>query len=97
MVVGAGLSGLAMAETLIREGQRVTVFDDASQKASMVAGGLYNPVVLKHFRLVWEGKLLMETALPFYRALEEKLAGHFDGKLQVLRRFATAEEQNKWF
>lgn len=95
--MGAGLSGVAMAETLLGEGQKVTVFDDASQKASMVAGGLYNPVVLKQFNLVWEGKRLMEVALPFYRSLEDKLDGHFDDKLQVLRRFATVEEQNKWF
>jgi glycine/D-amino acid oxidase-like deaminating enzyme len=97
IVVGSGLSGLAIAETLLREGQEVTVFDDGSQKASMVAGGLYNPVVLKSFNLTWEGRLLMETALPFYRHLEEKLGLHFDEKIPVLRLFASAGEQNKWF
>lgn len=97
LVVGAGLAGVAMAEMLIREGQEVTVFDDGSQKASMVAGGLYNPVVLKRFKLAWEGRQLMEEALPFYRELEGKLGRVFDDKLAVLRRFATAEEQNNWF
>ncbi|MDM9631546.1 NAD(P)/FAD-dependent oxidoreductase [Robiginitalea aurantiaca] len=97
LVVGSGLAGMSMTEMLIREGQRVTVFDDSSQKASMVAGGLYNPVVLKRFNLAWEGKKLMEVALPFYRELEAKLKVVFDEKLDVLRRFANAGEQNLWF
>ena len=97
LIVGSGLSGLAIAETLLREGQQVTVFDDDSQKASMVAGGLYNPVVLKRFNLTWEGKRLMDMALPFYNALEKKLGVHFDEKIPILRLFASEGEQNKWF
>lgn len=97
LVVGAGLAGMAMAETLIGEGQGVTVFDDGSQKASMVAGGLYNPVVLKRFNLAWKGKELMEVSLPFYRRLEKKLQLDFDEKTPVLRLFSSAGEQNDWF
>lgn len=96
-MVGSGLAGVAMAETLIREGQGVTVFDDDSQKASMVAGGIYNPVVLKRFNLAWEGRKLMEVSLPFYRDLEEKLQLDFDEKVPVLRLFANVGEQNQWF
>ena len=97
LIVGSGLSGLAIAETLLREGHQVTVFDDGSQKASMVAGGLYNPVVLKRFNLTWEGKRLMDCALPFYEALEKKLGVEFDEKISILRLFASEGEQNKWF
>ncbi len=97
LIVGSGLSGLAIAETLLREGHRVTVFDDGSQKASMVAGGLYNPVVLKRFNLTWEGKRLMDVALPFYKALEKKLGVDVDEKISILRLFASEGEQNKWF
>ncbi|MGB5191130.1 FAD-dependent oxidoreductase, partial [Robiginitalea sp.] len=81
IIVGSGLSGLATAETLLGEGHQITVFDDGSQKASMVAGGLYNPVVLKRLNLTWEGKRLMNLALPFYRALEKKLGVDFDEKI----------------
>ena len=97
IIVGSGLSGLATAETLLGEGHQITVFDDGSQKASMVAGGLYNPVVLKRLNLTWEGKRLMNLALPFYRALEKKLGVDFDEKISILRLFASVEEQNKWF
>ena len=40
-----------MAETLLGKGYSVLVYDNHSQKASMVAGGLYNPVVLKRLNL----------------------------------------------
>jgi glycine/D-amino acid oxidase-like deaminating enzyme len=73
------------------------VFDDRSQKASMVAGGLYNPVVLKRLNLSWEGSRLMAFSVPFYEALEEKLSSSFDEKIPVLRLLASVREQNDWF
>jgi len=97
IVVGFGLSGMALTETLQGQGNTVTVFDDQSQKASRVAGGLYNPVVLKRLNLSWEGSRLMQTALPFYRDLEMKLGVEFDQKLPVLRLLSSPGEQNAWF
>jgi glycine oxidase len=97
IIVGFGLAGLALTETLLKEGHSVSVFDDQSQQASRVAGGLYNPVVLKRFNMAWEGSRLMKTALPFYRELEEKLGIDFDEEMPVLRLLASAGEQNDWF
>ena len=62
----------------------------------MVAGGLYNPVVLKRINLTWEGTRLMQTAIPFYRQLEEDLEVGIDEKLPVLRLVHSAGEQNAW-
>lgn len=97
IIVGSGLAGIAMAETLLAEGRSVVVFDNHSQKASMVAGGLYNPVVLKRLNLSWEGSRLMAFSIPFYEALQAKLGVAFDEKLPVMRLLATAREQNDWF
>lgn len=97
IIVGSGLAGVAMAETLMSHGHSVVVFDNHSQKASMVAGGLYNPVVLKRLNLSWEGSRLMAFSIPFYRALEAKLGVDIDEKLRVMRLLATAKEQNDWF
>ena len=96
MIVGCGLAGMALSETLLREGHTIAVFDDRSQQASMVAGGLYNPVVLKRLNLTWEGSRLMREAIPFYGKLEEKLGVPLDEKLAVLRLFTSAGEQNAW-
>jgi glycine oxidase len=55
IIVGLGLAGLAYAEHLINSGKSFVVFSDRSQQASMVAGGLYNPVILKRFTGAWNG------------------------------------------
>lgn len=97
LVVGAGLAGIALAETFLGQGHAVEVYDDGSQRASLVAGGLYNPVVLKRFTLSWEGRLLMQFSIPFYERLERELGVPLDEKLRVLRLLHSAREQNEWF
>ena len=97
IVVGLGLAGISFCEVLEKEGKSFKVISDDSQKASQVAGGLYNPVVLKRFTMAWKGMGQMQLAQPFYARLEEKIGIKLDHKLAVLRRFASIEEQNAWF
>lgn len=97
IVVGLGLAGIAFCEELEAAGKKFIVFEDHSQQSSTVAGGLYNPVILKRFTPVWNADEQLAVALPFYEALEEKLQVQFDEKIPVLRRFAAVEEQNMWF
>lgn len=97
IVVGLGLSGVALSKKLEDEGKSFLVFEDESQKSSLVAGGLFNPVILKRFTLAWKANEQMQTALPFYRRLEEKLATKFVHQRDIYRKFFSAEEQNNWF
>lgn len=97
IVVGLGLAGIAFCEELEAAGKEFVVFEDHSQHSSTVAGGLYNPVILKRFTAVWNADEQLEVALPFYKALQKKLGEQFDEKLSVVRRFAAVEEQNMWF
>lgn len=97
IIVGSGLAGIAFCEELEAAGKKFVVFEDASQHSSSVAGGLYNPVILKRFTPVWNADAQMSVALPFYEKLEKKLQIQLDEKLAVLRRFSAVEEQNMWF
>ena len=97
LVVGLGLAGVTFCETLERNGKRFKVFNDTSQQASKVAGGLYNPVILKRFTMVWNGQEQLTEMLPFYKSMEKKLGTKFIEELRVMRRFASVEEQNDWF
>lgn len=97
IVVGCGLASIAFIEQLKSNQQSVIVFDDNSQQSSTVAGGLYNPVVLKRFTSVWKSKEQLDLALPFYKKLEQKLKVQLDYKTPVLRRFTSTEELNNWF
>ncbi|SNY94449.1 NAD(P)/FAD-dependent oxidoreductase [Flagellimonas pacifica] len=97
LIVGLGLAGISFCEKLEREGKTFKVISDDSQQSSLVAGGLYNPVILKRFTMAWNAKDQMERALPFYKSLEQKLNVKLDHKIPVLRKFASVEEQNLWF
>ena len=97
IIVGIGLAGISFCEQLRANNKSFVVFDNKSQKSSTVAGGLYNPVVLKRFTSVWKSKEQLEIALPMYAKLEKDLKVKLDHKIPVYRKFATLEEQNDWF
>lgn len=97
IIVGFGLSGLAFAEQLEEERKSFKVYEDYSQTSSRVAGGLFNPVVLKRFTPAWDAYEHMKTAIPFYRKLEKKLNFKIVYDLPILRRFNAVDEQNLWF
>nr|WP_298997378.1 FAD-binding oxidoreductase [uncultured Allomuricauda sp.] len=97
LVVGCGLAGISFCEVLEKNKKSFHVVSDNSQQSSLVAGGLYNPVILKRFTLAWNARRQMDLAMPFYQKLEQKLRVKLDYKLRVLRLFASVEEQNGWF
>ena len=97
IVVGLGLAGISFCETLRKNSKTFICYNDNSQQASLVAGGLYNPVILKRFTLSWKVTEQLEIANRFYREIEENLDISFDQELPVLRRFHGKEEQNLWF
>ena len=97
LIVGLGLAGVSFCEQLEKSNKTYKVISDTSQTSSVVAGGLYNPVILKRFTMAWNAKEQLEIAIPFYKSLEKKLEAKLEYKLPVLRRFASIEEQNMWF
>ncbi|MFD2552380.1 NAD(P)/FAD-dependent oxidoreductase [Bizionia sediminis] len=97
IVVGLGLAGIAFCEQLRQAKKRFVVFNNASQQASLVAAGMYNPVILKRFTEVWMAQKQLDIALPMYQGLEALLGLQLDYKMNVYRRLASVEEQNAWF
>ena len=97
IIVGLGLAGLAFAEELLAANKTFMVFEDDSQTSSLVAGGVYNPVILKRFTPVWNAKQQLEIALPFYEKLEKKFKAKFDEKFITKKVFKSTEDQNNWF
>ncbi len=60
IIVGAGLSGSTLAYTLLKEGKSVLVIDNnLKSAASMVAAGLYNPIVFKRIVKSWQADILI--------------------------------------
>lgn len=97
IIVGIGLAGISFCEQLKSNNKTFVVFDNGSQQSSIVASGLYNPVVLKRFTSVWKNKEQLKIALPLYEGIEKKLNIKLDYKISIYRKFASLEEQNDWF
>ena len=97
IIVGCGLAGIAFCEQLRKNHRSFVVFDNNSQVSSSVAGGLYNPVILKRFTPVWKSEIQIKTSIPMYLDIERRLGVRLDYKIPVLRLFKSIEEQNNWF
>lgn len=67
------------------------------QSSSKIAGGLYNPVILKRFSKLWHAQEQLFLLNTFYTGVEAKLQTKFDYKMPILRKFFSVEEQNNWF
>jgi len=97
IIVGMGLAGIAFSKKLLAENKSFVVFENESQHSSVVAGGMYNPVVLKRFTPVWNAEDQLKIALPFYQELESTLQAHYNYALPIHRIFKSVQEQNNWF
>lgn len=97
LIIGSGLAGIAFAETALHHHKSILVIDNHSQNASQVAGGLYNPVILKRFSEVWQAQEQLLLSDHFYSNISKRLSVQFDFKIPILRKFFSIEEQNNWF
>ena len=97
LIVGSGLAGISFAETALQHQKNILIIDNQSQNASLIAGGLYNPVILKRFSEVWQAEQQLVVLDSFYQKLESKLQIKVDYKIPILRKFFSIEEQNNWF
>lgn len=97
IIVGGGLAGICFAETALTNGKSFCMIDSEERSSSLVAGGMYNPVVLKRFTEVWKTREQIDLAKEFYKAIEARLGLCFNHAMPLYRRFASVEEQNNWF
>ncbi|MEC4003034.1 FAD-binding oxidoreductase [Flavobacterium sp. SUN052] len=97
IIVGSGLAGIAFSEIALQHNKSILVINNQSQNSTRIAGGLYNPVILKRFSEVWQAQQQLDLLYPFYANLEKKLYVKLDYKLALLRKFYSVEEQNNWF
>lgn len=97
LIIGSGLAGISFSEISLQNHKSILVMDNNSQNSSKIAGGLYNPVILKRFSEVGNAKEHLLIMNEFFAKLEMKLDCKVDFKLPILRKFFSIEEQNNWF
>ena len=97
IVVGLGLAGISFCETLLENNKSFIVFENSSQTSSLVAGGMYNPIILKRFSPAWNGHEQLQYAIPKYQHIENKLNIKIDVKVKTKKAFNTIQDQNNWY
>ncbi len=97
LILGRGIAGAVLAETLLQRGLRVHVFDHKRPgNASMVAAGLVNPVVLRRDVPSWRALEMLDSAETFYTTLEQRLACCFWHPLELVKLFPGEREVAQW-
>jgi glycine/D-amino acid oxidase-like deaminating enzyme len=97
LIIGSGLAGISFSEIALQNNKSILVIDNNSQNSSKIAGGLYNPVILKRFSEVGQAKEHLKIMNDFFSILEKKIDCNVNFKLPILRKFYSIEEQNNWF
>lgn len=97
LIVGNGLAGINFAETCFINNKSCIVVSNASHNSTLVAAGIYNPVILKRFSLPANAAEHIAYMVPFYKNIEERFSVKFMHDVPVYRKFASVEEQNNWF
>jgi hypothetical protein len=97
LIIGSGLAGISFSEIALQNNKSILVIDNSSQNSSKIAGGLYNPVILKRFSEVGQAKEHLLIMNDFFSIVEKKLDCKVNFKLAILRKFFSIEEQNNWF
>lgn len=97
LIVGGGIAGLCFADFCLKHNKSFVLLDDQKRTSSKVAGGMFNPVVLKRFTSIWNSDEQLALAMPFYKNIEGDLKTKFLYEIPIYRKFASIEEQNNWF
>ena len=97
LVVGQGLAGTILAQTLLQRGLKIAVVDKfRAETSSKVAAGLLNPVAGKRVSLSWKADELAPFAFRFYQKFEQELSAQFFYPRPLVRLFSSFEDQNTW-
>ncbi|HEY8401532.1 MAG TPA: FAD-dependent oxidoreductase [Cytophagaceae bacterium] len=97
LIIGQGLAGTVMAETLLGRKKKIMVMgDSAGDSASMVAAGLFNPITGKRMVRTWRASELFPFMDRFYSELEKKLKVKFKHSKPIYKPFSSIQEQNFW-
>lgn len=96
IIVGQGVAGSCMALRLLQNNKSFLVIDDNAHKASAIAAGIYNPVVLKRFAIVWNAKTQIQKLKDVFSSFEQLLNHNYIYEFPVYRIFNDENEKKTW-
>ena len=96
LIVGQGVAGSCFAVKLLQEKKSFLVVDEDKNKASSVAVGIYNPVVLKRFSLIWHAHEQLQLMHKYFSEFENLLGGKFVEEIPTYRILKNEDEVRTW-
>lgn len=96
IIVGQGVAGSCMALQLLKNNKSFVVIDDNAHKASAIAAGIYNPVVLKRFAIVWNATYQIQLLKKVFTSFEQLLNQKYLYEFPVFRIFNDENEKKTW-
>ncbi|MBI1287256.1 MAG: FAD-dependent oxidoreductase [Flavobacteriales bacterium] len=98
LIIGLGIAGLNLCHQLEKAGKSFLVIDRCPENSSsLIAGGIYNPVVLKRKVKSWKVDELFPFLVQTYRELEQQLGVDFLlHDFPILKPISSAGELTEW-
>ena len=96
IIVGQGVAGSCMAMKLLQENKSFVVIDNHFHKASAIAAGIFNPVVLKRFSIVWNATKQIQRLQEVFGQFEKLLNKKYIYNFPVYRIFNDEQEKKTW-
>ncbi|MBK9285527.1 MAG: FAD-binding oxidoreductase [Sphingobacteriaceae bacterium] len=97
LIVGRGLSAFVLAHHLHQQKINFTIIGKKNlSRASLVAAGIWNPVVLHSLSKSWQVDLFLPYLINFYRTLEKLLGTALITNRTIIRPFSEKQEITLW-
>jgi glycine/D-amino acid oxidase-like deaminating enzyme len=96
LIIGQGVAGSCFALKLLREKKSFLIIDQNKNKASSIAVGIYNPVVLKRFSLIWNAEEQLKLMHHYFSGFEELLDTKLIEEIPTYRIFKNEDEIKTW-
>lgn len=97
LVLGQGLAGTVLALQFMERGKSVLVIDNSHKSSSsVVAAGMWNPIVFRKLNKSWRVDELMPEMDVFYSRWEKQFEASFFHYKDIARIFPGHEQQNDW-
>jgi glycine oxidase len=97
IIVGKGLAAAVMAHTLHQRKLSFKIVGNSDlSSCSLVAAGIWNPVVFKRMNSSWKAEVLIPKLKTFYSECEALLQTKFLFDRPIIKLFSEEREQNLW-
>ncbi|MDZ4758623.1 MAG: FAD-dependent oxidoreductase [Bacteroidota bacterium] len=97
IIIGMGLAGCSMYWSLKKAGLSCLCIDpNLQQTSSLVAAGMFNPIIGKRFTTVANAQEIFDSAKKYYKAIEEMSSIKLYHEIPLYMPFQNIAHQNDW-